>query len=172
MPPPGSSPTRWAESRSATAATGAGTRSHVPGSAGGPRWARHLSRTRHSPPRCEPGGPAEHYDRIAAVRSNGAACHQETSCGAEEPVTSVTGQWRITEMDMWDREAIDLVQRLHDERCEPISWRYAAGHVSGVPRPQEQEAEEGAEVPAAAGQSRGSARRHAIRGSARCWLPA
>jgi hypothetical protein len=25
-------------------------------------------------------------------------------------VTSVTGRWRITEMDMWDREAIDLVQ--------------------------------------------------------------
>ncbi len=23
---------------------------------------------------------------------------------------SVTGRWRITEMDMWDREAIDLVQ--------------------------------------------------------------
>ena len=31
-------------------------------------------------------------------------------CGAEEPMTSVTGRWRITEMDMWDREAIDLVQ--------------------------------------------------------------
>jgi hypothetical protein len=26
-------------------------------------------------------------------------------------VTSVTGRWRITEMDMWDREAIDLVRR-------------------------------------------------------------
>ena len=25
-------------------------------------------------------------------------------------MTSVTGRWRITEMDMWDREAIDLVQ--------------------------------------------------------------
>jgi hypothetical protein len=24
-------------------------------------------------------------------------------------MTSVTGRWRITEMDMWDREAIDLV---------------------------------------------------------------
>ena len=23
---------------------------------------------------------------------------------------SVTGRWRITEMDMWDREAIDLVR--------------------------------------------------------------
>jgi hypothetical protein len=32
------------------------------------------------------------------------------------------------------------VERLHDKRCEP-SWRYAAEHVSGVPRPQEQEAE-------------------------------
>src|SRR6266851_5337153 len=64
------------------------------------------------------------------------------------------------------------VERLHDERCEPISWRYAAEHVSGVPWPQEQEAEEGAEVPAAAGQSRGSARGHAIRGSPGCRLPA
>jgi len=31
-------------------------------------------------------------------------------------------------------------------RCEPISWRHAAGHVSGVPWPQEQEAVEGAEA--------------------------
>ncbi len=43
------------------------------------------------------------------------------------------------------------VERPHDERCEPVSWRYAAGHVSGVPWPQEQEADEGAEVPAAVG---------------------
>jgi hypothetical protein len=49
------------------------------------------------------------------------------------------------------------LERLHDERCEPISWRYPAEHVSCVPWPQEQEAEEGAEVPAAASQSRGSA---------------
>ncbi len=35
---------------------------------------------------------------------------KESSCGPEEPVTSVTGRWRITEMDMWGREAIDLVQ--------------------------------------------------------------
>ena len=35
---------------------------------------------------------------------------KESSCGPEEPVKSVTGRWRITEMDVWDREAIDLVQ--------------------------------------------------------------
>jgi hypothetical protein len=38
-------------------------------------------------------------------------------------------------------------------RSEPVSWQYAAEHVSGVPRSQGQEAEEGAEVPSAVGQS-------------------
>jgi len=74
------------------------------------------------------GGPSGPPDDLTGSTAAGAV---ETAMGTEIRMRHLEGRWRIVEMDLWDQEAIDLVEPGFIELAEDGTGEFGFVAVSG-----------------------------------------